>query len=314
MKILVTGGNGYKGSLLIPKLLNLGYEVTNFDSNWFGNYLPTHQNLTSIKGDIRKIDELNLEGFEKIIHLANVANDPAVELNPTMSWEINVLAGQQLIEKAQKNNVKQFIYASSGSVYGVKKEDRVTEDLTLVPISTYNKTKMIAERVFMSYQNNMKVHSIRPATVCGVSPRMRLDVAVNLLTFQALKNKKITVLGGDQIRPNIHIDDICNVYIHFLKNSQNINSGCFNAGFENVSILDIAKIIKSKIPCEIEIKQSNDPRSYRQDSSKLIKTGFNPKKTISDAIDEIINAFNKGIIKEKDEFYTVRWMKLNNIS
>jgi nucleoside-diphosphate-sugar epimerase len=314
LKILVTGGNGYKGSLLIPKLLNLGYEVTNFDSNWFGNYLPTHQNLTSIQGDIRKIDELNLEGFEKIIHLANVANDPAVELNPTMSWEINVLSGQQLIEKAQKNNVKQFIYASSGSVYGVKEEDRVTEDLSLVPISTYNKTKMIAERVFMSYQNNMKVHSIRPATVCGVSPRMRLDVAVNLLTFQALKNKKITVLGGDQIRPNIHIEDICDVYIHFLKNSQKINSGCFNAGFENVSILDIAKIIKSKIPCEIEIKQSNDPRSYRQDSSKLIKTGFKPKKTISDAIDEIINAFNKGMIKEKDEFYTVRWMKLNNIN
>ena len=313
MKIFVTGGNGYKGTFLIPKLLKDGYEVTNLDTNWFGDYLKNNEKLISIKGDIREIKDLNLEGYDAIIHLANVANDPAVELNPNMSWEINVLAGQQLIEKAKSAGVKQFIFASSGSVYGVKKEDKVTEELPLVPISTYNKTKMIAERVFMSYQPYMKVHSIRPATVCGVSSRMRLDVAVNLLTFQALKNKKITVLGGKQIRPNIHIEDICNVYRHFLKNRESIESGCFNAGFENVSILDIAKLIQSKIDCQIEIKESNDPRSYRQDSSKLIKTGFKPKKKISDAIDEIISSYKKGLITDEDQWYTVKWMKLNEI-
>ena len=313
MKIFVTGGNCYKGTFLIPKLLKDGYEVTNLDTNWFGDYLKNNEKLISIKGDIREIKDLNLEGYDAIIHLANVANDPAVELNPNMSWEINVLAGQQLIEKAKSAGVKQFIFASSGSVYGVKKEDKVTEELPLVPISTYNKTKMIAERVFMSYQPYMKVHSIRPATVCGVSSRMRLDVAVNLLTFQALKNKKITVLGGKQIRPKIHIEDICNVYRHFLKNRESIESGCFNAGFENVSILDIAKLIQSKIDCQIEIKESNDPRSYRQDSSKLIKTGFKPKKKISDAIDEIISSYKKGLITDEDQWYTVKWMKLNEI-
>ena len=151
------------------------------------------------------------------LFISNVANDPAVELNPSMSWEINVLAGHQLIEKAKIYKVKQFIFASSGSVYGIKKEEKVTEDLSLVPVSTYNKTKMIAEKVFKSYEKFMKVHSIRPATVCGLSPRMRLDVAVNLLTFQALSKNKITVLGGTQVRPNIHIDDICEVYIHFIR-------------------------------------------------------------------------------------------------
>ena len=142
MKILVTGGCGYKGSVLIPKLLSIGHQVINFDTQWFGNYLSNNKNLKSIKGDIRDISKLSLEGVDVIIHLANVANDPAVELNPTMSWEINVLAGQQLIDKAKRANVKQFIFASSGSVYGVKSEDKVTEDLLLVPISTYNKTKM----------------------------------------------------------------------------------------------------------------------------------------------------------------------------
>ena len=143
--------------------------------------------------------------------MANIANDPAVDLNPNLSWEVNVLAGQQLADRAIRNDVKQFIFASSGSVYGIKDEEKVTEDLKLVPISVYNKTKMIAERVFMSYQNEMQIHCIRPATVCGLSPRMRLDVSVNMLTYQALKNKKITVFGGKQTRPNIHIKDMANV-------------------------------------------------------------------------------------------------------
>ena len=313
MKILVTGGSGYKGSVLIPKLLNSGHNVTCFDTNWFGDYLQVNNSLTKLKGDIRDLKDLSLKGFDTIIHLANVANDPAVELNPTMSWEINVLAGHQLIEKAIKENVRHFIFASSGSVYGIKQEEEVTEDLPLVPISTYNKTKMIAERVFISYSNKIKFHSIRPATVCGLSPRMRLDVAVNLLTFQALTKGKITVLGGTQVRPNIHIDDICDVYLHFVSNYQNIDSGFYNAGFENISILDIAKKIQSKVNCEIEVKDSNDPRSYRQDSSKLLKTGFTPKKNVSIAIDEIIQSYNSGQLSDKSQWHTVKWMKENKL-
>lgn len=313
MKILVTGGSGYKGSVLIPKLLNSGHNVTCFDTNWFGDYLQNSNSLTKLKGDIRDLKDLSLKGFDTIIHLANVANDPAVELNPTMSWEINVLAGHQLIEKAIKENVRHFIFASSGSVYGIKQEEEVTEDLPLVPISTYNKTKMIAERVFISYSNKIKFHSIRPATVCGLSPRMRLDVAVNLLTFQALTKGKITVLGGTQVRPNIHIDDICDVYLHLISNYQNIDSGFYNAGFENISILDIAKKIQSKVNCKIEVKDSNDPRSYRQDSSKLLKTGFTPKKNVSIAIDEIIQSYNSGQLSDKSQWHTVKWMKENKL-
>tara|TARA_Y100001968_G_scaffold43474_1_gene33480 strand:- start:6153 stop:7097 length:945 start_codon:yes stop_codon:yes gene_type:complete len=313
LKILVTGGCGYKGSVLISKLIKHGHEVVCFDTQWFGNYLNDSENLTNIKGDIRDIQKLSLDNIEVIIHLANIANDPAVELNPTISWEINVLAGQQLIDSAVRAGVKHFIYASSGSVYGIKDEENVTEDLPLVPISTYNKTKMVAERVFLSYSEKILVHCIRPATVCGLSSRMRLDVAVNLLTFQALKNKKITVLGGNQTRPNIHIDDMTDVYLHLLSRGELIQSGCFNAGFENISILDIAKMIQNKIGCDIVIQESNDPRSYRQDSSKLIASGFKPKKTVSDAIDEIQIAFNEGTLIDKSEWHTVKWMKANNI-
>jgi nucleoside-diphosphate-sugar epimerase len=204
--------------------------------------------------------------------------------------------------------VKQFIFASSGSVYGVKDEPNVTEDLTLVPISVYNKTKMVAERVFLSYADQMQVHCVRPATVCGVSPRMRLDVSVNMLSYQALKNGHITVFGGDQTRPNIHIQDIADVYRHFLAHPE-IESGCYNAGFENISILDMAEQVQSKIGAEIVVSVSNDPRSYRQDSSKLLATGFQPSHSVADAIAEIADAFAQNSLLDGDECYTVKWMK-----
>ena len=313
MKILVTGGCGYKGSVLVPMLLADGHEVLSVDTQWFGNYLPEHPNLTNLQLDIRDTDSIPLEGVEAIIHLANIANDPAVELNPTLSWEVNVLAGQQLADLAVRAGVKQFIFASSGSVYGVKDEPNVTEDLTLVPISVYNKTKMVAERVFLSYQDQMQVHCIRPATVCGVSPRMRLDVSVNMLSYQALKNGRITVFGGDQTRPNIHIQDITNVYRHFLAHPE-IESGCYNAGFENISILDIAEQVKSKIDAEIVVSASNDPRSYRQDSSKLLATGFKPSHNVADAISEIADAFQQNALPDGDSCYTVKWMRQLELS
>ena len=312
MKILVTGGCGYKGSVLIPKLLNAGHRVINIDTQWFGNYLKENSNLINIKKDIRNINIETLENVDSIIHLANIANDPAVILNPSLSWEVNVLASQLLVDKAIRAGVKQIIYASSGSVYGVKDEPSVTEDLELVPISTYNKTKMVAERVFLSYKDKIKIHCIRPATVCGISPRMRLDVAVNLLTYQALKKGTITVLGGNQTRPNIHIKDMINIYCHFLENSD-IISGCYNAGFENISILDIAKTVQKFIKSEIIIEESNDPRSYRQDSNKLLETGFKPLYGVEDAIKEIKIAFENNSLKQDESCYTVKWMKNINL-
>ena len=312
MNILVTGGCGYKGSVLIPKLLKEGHKVINLDTQWFGNYLVKSPNLVNIKQDIRNLSLEIFKDVDSIIHLANIANDPAVILNPALSWEVNVLASQQLADKAIRAGVKQIIFASSGSVYGVKNEPKVTEDLELVPISVYNKTKMVAERVFLSYQNRIKIHCIRPATVCGISPRMRLDVAVNLLTYQALQNGFINVLGGSQTRPNIHIRDMVNVYCHFL-NNMNIESGCYNAGFENISILDIAKKVQKFIKAEIVIKESNDPRSYRQDSSKLLKTGFKPLYGVDKAIEEIKVAFENNLLKQDDSCYTVKWMKSLNL-
>ena len=312
MKILITGGCGYVGTVLTQALLNDGHEITVVDTQWFGNHLKEHPKLTNIKGDIKNIDSINLKNIDTILHLANIANDPAVELNPTLSWEVNVLAAQQLADKAIRNGVKHFIYASSGSVYGVKDEPQVTEELPLVPISVYNKTKMVAERVLLSYKDKMQVHCIRPATVCGMSPRMRLDVSVNMLTFQALKNNKITVFGGDQTRPNIHMKDMVRVYQHFVNNSK-IESGCYNAGFENISILQIAEMVKNRLGAEIIVSESNDPRSYRQNSDKLVNTGFKQEFGVDFAINEIIEAYNNKELIESDQCYTVKWMKDLNL-
>ena len=311
MNIFVTGACGYKGTVLVPKLLDEGHKVTAFDIMWFGNNLHEHKNLVVIKGDVRKINEFNLDGFDVVIHLSSVANDPCGDLNPKLTWETSCLATMLLAEKASKCNVKQFIYASSGSVYGVKDEDEVTEDLELDPISEYNKTKMVSEKVLLSYKDKMNIQIIRPATVCGFSDRMRLDVAVNLLTMQALTNGKITVLGGDQTRPNIHIDDITNVYIHFLNNPE--LTGIYNAGFENISIIDIANMVSHKTNAEIEIKPSNDPRSYRINSNKLLRTGFKPTKNVENAIQEMIDLYRNETLKDLEENYNLKWMEKNKL-
>ena len=313
MHILITGGCGYTGTVLTNKLLSLGYKVTAVDTQWFGNHLQSKPRLKIIKLDIRNSDQIPFDNVDALVHLANIANDPGVELNPLLSWEINVLATHQLIENAIKNNVKQFIYASSGSVYGIKKEKEVTEDLPLVPISTYNKTKMIAEKVLSSYKNLIKFHCIRPATVCGYSPKMRLDLSVNLFTIQALKNKELTVFGGNQIRPNIHIQDLVDVYIHFIKNP-NLPNGFYNAGFENLKIIDIAKKVSEIIPSKIKIQQNNsDLRSYRQNSDKLILTGFKKNFSISNAIVDLKKKYEEKKFFETDECYIVRSIKKLNI-
>ena len=307
MNILVTGGCGYKGSVLVPKLLACGYQVRVLDIMWFGNFLVPHPNLEIIQGDVCDIDKISLEDIDAIIHLSSVANDPCSDLDPKLTWEISALATMQLADKSARTGISQFIYASSGSVYGIKEEEQVTEDLVLKPISEYNKTKMVSERVLLSYADKMRAQIIRPATVCGYSPRMRLDVSVNMLTMQALSNGKITVFGGKQVRPNIHIDDITDVYIHLLGHPD--VCGVYNAGFENISILDIAKLVAKQIPVEIEVTESNDPRSYRVNSDKLLATGFKPKKTVEHAVREIIEKYRSGVVKDEERYYNLKWMQ-----
>ena len=301
MKFIITGGCGYIGTNITKHLLEKGHRVTIIDNLWFGNKLKKNKNLKIIKEDIRNFDKLNIKNTYAIIHLANIANDPTVELNPTLSWEVNVLASKLIADHAIKNKVKKIIFFSSGSVYGVKKEHKVTEDLKLNPISVYNKTKMIAERVFLSYKNNIDIKCLRPATVCGLSERLRLDVTVNKLTFDAFYKRKIFVDGGSQVRPNVNLKDIKRVVDHFLFSKKKFNNDIYNMGFENYSILKIAKKIQSMTGAKLIINKSIDIRSYRQDSSRLIKTGFKPFFTVDNAIDELIEYFKKN---KKSKFGT----------
>ncbi len=307
MKILVTGACGYKGTVLVPKLLSAGHEVVAIDTMWFGNYLKPHAKLTVGKVDVRDVEQINLDGIDAIVHLSSIANDPCGDLDPKLTWEVSALATMQLADKAVRHGVGHFIFASSGSVYGVKEEAQVTEDLELKPISEYNKTKMVSERVLLSYKDEMVVQVIRPATVCGYSPRMRLDVSVNMLTMQALTKGRITVFGGAQTRPNIHIDDITDIYLYMLDHPE--CQGVFNAGFENISILDIARRVTDHVPAEVVITESNDPRSYRVNSDKLLATGYRPKKTVENAIQDIIEKFRSGELKDEERYYNLKWMQ-----
>jgi nucleoside-diphosphate-sugar epimerase len=311
MKILVTGACGYKGTVLVPKLLSKGHQVIAFDLQWFGNFLKPNKNLSVIKGDVRNIDTIPLDGVDIIIHLSSIANDPCGDLDPKLTWEVSALATMQLADRAKRLGIKHFIYASSGSVYGVSEAPQVVEELELNPISEYNKTKMVSERVLLSYAADMVVQIVRPATVCGFSPRMRLDVSVNMLTMQALTKGVITVFGGNQIRPNIHIEDITDLYIFLMEHPQ--HTGIFNAGFENLSILDIAKKITNHLPTEVKLTSSNDPRSYRINSDKILSLGFKPKKTVENAIEELIKKFQKNDLFDSDHFYNLRWMEMKNL-
>ena len=307
MKVFVTGACGYKGSVLVPKLLAKGHHVRAFDIQWFGNFLRPHPNLEVVKGDVREIEGEDLTGCEAIIHLSSVANDPCGDLDPKLTWEISCLATMRLADQAARLGIGRFIYASSGSVYGVKDEAQVTEDLELLPISEYNKTKMCGERIVLSYRDEMVVQIVRPATVCGFSPRMRLDVSVNMLTMQALTNNKITVFGGDQTRPNIHIDDITDLYLFLLDHPE--CAGVYNAGFENISIMDIARLVAKHVPAEIVVTPSNDPRSYRVNSDKLLSTGFQPKKTVEDAVIELVGLYRQGALRDEERFHNLKWMQ-----
>lgn len=307
-RVTVTGGCGYVGSVLVPKLLAAGHIVRVFDLCWFGNYLAPHKNLKVDKLDIRT-ENLPIGATDAMIHLAAIANDPTGDLDPKLTWEVNALATMRLAEQCVREGVKHFIYASSGSVYGVSQAHDVTEDLPLVPISDYNRTKMVAERCVLSYADKMCVQILRPATVCGFSPRMRLDVAVNAITMQALTQHHIKINGGKQIRPNINIYDMADLYLWMLSHSE--CTGIYNAGFENLSIQQIASKVAQRLNVRTTALAVIDKRSYRLSSRKLLSAGFSPKYTVDDAIGEIIAKSNSGELHDEPRWHNLQTMKLD---
>ncbi|HAW49861.1 TPA: UDP-glucose 4-epimerase [bacterium] len=319
--VLVPGGAGYVGAVLVPKLLENGYNVKVVDLYIYGDVLNPHPNLVEIKGDVRDIALLEREipGADAVIHLACISNDPSYELNPELSKSINYDAFIPFVEIAKKNEVKRFIFASSASVYGIKKEEEVTEDLSLEPLTDYSRYKAKCEEILMKEaDDNFIVTIVRPATVCGYSPRLRLDLTVNILTNQAINKGEITVFGGEQMRPNIHIQDMTDLYLYLLKlPNKKINKKIYNAGWENYKVKEIAKIVQSMISnVSIKTVPSDDNRSYRVSSRKITdELGFTPKYGIKDAIFDLKNAFEGGKIPDSDDikYYNIKTMQAINL-
>ncbi len=301
-KILVIGGSGYIGTELLNYLKTKKYKLYCLDTFWFQSKI--NKKITKINLDIRKNIFNSFKGIDVVINLAYLSNDPLCEVNSRDTWEIGPLANYYIMEACVKYKVKKYIFASSGSIYGIKKEKKVTEKLGLEPITDYNKSKMICEKVILSYKDNIDTVILRPATVCGFSNRQRLDVVLNIFCYQAYFKKKITVYGGNQIRPLLHIKDMIAAYEFFIKN--NI-TGIFNVGFENVKVSTIAEEVNKIIPCKIFTLKSSDPRSYRMNSDKIIKKGFVPKYDFIDAILDLKNSFEKGF-KPNEQNWNLNWL------
>lgn len=314
--VLVTGGCGYIGTILVPKLASR-YKITVLDRLLFGNYLGENANVEVIEGDIRDkqlVDSLMKKATD-VIHLASIANDPCSDLDPKLTYEVNRDAVALLVNSAKKNGVNRFISASSSSVYGVKEEESVTEDLSLEPITLYAKLKAESEKIVgEACDNNFAGVSIRSATVCGPSMRMRFDVIVNILARAAIVDKVITVHGGGQHRPNIHIDDITDLYALLLEvPAEKINGKVFNAGATNHTVMEIAQMAKEEIGAEIKVDTNVvDNRSYRISSNKIKKElGFETKKTIRQAIRDVRDAFTAGMFPNPNDsrYFNIKAMK-----
>ena len=297
MKILVTGGCGYIGTELIKILLKNKHKVISVDKKIFGDYLPKHKNLKNLKLCVSQVNENILKGVDTVMHLAAISNDPAAILNSKITWETNVLYTLKLLKMCKKSKINKFIFASSGSVYGISKKNRVDENTELLPITDYNKTKMVGEKLVENFKKYFSTIILRPGTVCGYSDNIRLDLTVNAMTIDALKKNLISVNGGKQIRPQLHIDDMIESYLFFLKNNK---TGIFNVGFENYSISKIADMINKNLE-SVKIKKNSsiDVRSYRLYAGKILSIGFKKSKSSNDAITDIINNFNNKKIKDR---------------
>ena len=326
--VFVTGGAGYVGAVLIPKLLKANYKVKVLDLYIYGDdvlaSVKEDKNLKQIKGDIRDKDLLakELEDMDAVIHLACISNDPSFELNPELGKTINYDATLQLVDIAKEKGVKRFIYASSSSVYGIKEEENVTEDLALKPLTDYSKYKALCEDYLLKQQSDdFTVLILRPATVCGYSPRQRLDLTVNILTNHGVNTKRIKVFGGKQKRPSVHIEDITDLYVKSLEyEKEKIAGKIFNAGYENYKVSEIANIVKDVISdknLEIITEQSDDNRSYHISSEKIKnELGFVPQHTIEDAVRDLVNAFNGGRLPNSMEdirYYNIKTMQNINL-
>lgn len=305
--VLVTGGAGYVGSILVPKLLAAGHRVKVLDLYAFGDdvlsSVQDDPNLEQIKGDMRDVSllEKSLPGCDAVIHLACISNDPSFELDPGLGKSINYDAFFGLVDTSIKSGVKRFIYASSSSVYGIKDEDNVTEDLPLEPLTDYSKYKALCEDVLLAKRRKgFTTLILRPATICGYSPRLRLDLSVNILTNHAYNNRKITVFGGQQRRPNLHIEDMTDLYLETLQwPADAIDGRTFNAGFQNYKLIEIAEMVKEIVGEDVEIvtTKTDDLRSYHISSAKIKRElGWEPKHTIQDAVSDLVAAFQAGKI------------------
>lgn len=326
-EVLVTGGAGYVGAVLVPKLLDAGYRVKVLDLYIYGEEalgaVKDHPNLTQIRGDIRDraLLEQALPGSDAVIHLACISNDPSFELDPGLGKSINYDAFFGLVDVSKDSGVHRFVYASSSSVYGIKAEEDVSEELPLCPLTDYSKYKALCEEVLLKKREPGFVPLIlRPATVCGYSPRLRLDLIVNILTNHAVNNRKITVFGGDQMRPNIHIDDVTDLYVQALGwPDEAIDGKVFNAGYDNHRVNDIANITRSVVGEDVEIVKTptDDNRSYHISSEKIKRElGFVPEHSIRDAVSDLVTAFNTGKIPNPMtdmRYYNIRKMQALNL-
>ena len=323
MNIFVTGGGGYVGSSLVPKLLDEGHKVTVYDLMIYGDdVLDTHQNLKVVKGDLRDFNLLvkSIPNHDALIHLACISNDPSFELNPNLGKSINLDSFEPLVKIAEDSGIKRFLNASSSSVYGVKDSDNVHEEMSLEPLTDYSKYKAQCEDILHKYNsNNFITSTIRPATVCGYSKRQRLDVVVNIFTNIAFHKKKITVFGGDQLRPNIHIEDMVDAYLAMLYASdEKISGKVFNAGDENKTVLELAQIVKEVIGPDVELIKSktDDNRSYHISSEKIKKElDFSCSKTIKNAVEDLNEAFIKNKLTDPiDNEYYFNIKRMQNLN
>ena len=319
-KILITGGAGYVGAVLTPYLLSKGHKVTVIDLMIYGKeVLKTHPNLRVVEGDIRNRNLLEkiIPNHDIVIHLACISNDPSFELNPELSKSINLDAFTPLVEIAKKKSVKRFIYASTSSVYGIKEEKDVHEEMSLEPLTDYSKYKIDCEIILKKYiSENFTPITIRPATVCGYSSRQRLDVVVNILTNLAYHKRSITIFGGKQLRPNIHIQDMVRAYEALITAPKSKVSGeIFNAGYENHSVLELANIVKKNIGDDVKLNSSptNDNRSYHISSKKIKKIlNFDTKYTIADAVIDLKKAFENKLLPNSlsdEKYFNIKRMK-----